>query len=78
MDEAPVTKRSDEPTIVSLESHRRKRLEDSRKQAAARARPPHERAINWRRAPVFLAAVALFMLVSWLLRYAGGLLHLSP
>jgi hypothetical protein len=67
--------RNDEPTIVSLESHRRKRLADSRKRAG-KARPPGERAINWRRVPLFLAAAALLMLFSWLMRYAGAAMHL--
>ena len=68
-------KRNDDPRIVSLESHRRKKLADSRKRAAA-SRPTHERAINWRRAPIFIGAVALFLVLSWLLRGASDLFHL--
>jgi hypothetical protein len=50
--------------------------ESRRKAAKAKAGPSHERAINWRRAPLFLAAVALLMLFSWLVHYAGGLMTL--
>jgi hypothetical protein len=64
-------------SVISLESHRRQRMAESRRKAAkAKAGPSHERAINWRRAPLFLAAVALFMLFSWLVHYAGGLMTL--
>lgn len=65
-------KPDDHPTIVSLESHRRKRLADSRKRPA---RPPHERAINWRKAPLVIAVFAAFMVISWLLHSAGSLLN---
>ncbi len=70
-------KRRDEPTVVSLESHRRRRQAESRKKPARppvrAARPPgRERAINWRRAPLFLAALVLFFALSWLLHQVGA------
>jgi hypothetical protein len=72
-----------DPAIVSLETHRRKRQADERKREAerrkqARARPAGanpERAINWRRVPLLLAVVVAFLVISWLLRQAGGLLN---
>ena len=68
-------KRNDEPTIVSLETHRRQRVAESRKKAAKPARPKGasgERAINWRKVPLALAAMAALMAVSWLI---GRVLH---
>jgi hypothetical protein len=66
------------PDIVSLEGHRRRRAEESRAQAkaqAARAKAakayragvvPGEKAINWRKAPLALAAMALLFAAMWL------------
>jgi hypothetical protein len=75
-------KPDDDPAIVSLESHRRKRLADerkrqdaSRKQAKARPTNQGERAINWSRVPLLVGVVAVFLLFSWLIRQAGGLFH---
>jgi hypothetical protein len=70
----------EKPTIVSLDSHRRKRQDDNRKRQAearkqAKARSSHERAINWRRVPLVLAVAAAFLVLSWLMRQAGGLFH---
>lgn len=72
----------DQPTIVSLEQHRRRRQAEARKKqqqrAAATARRPAalpaNKAINWRRVPALLAALALFMLFMWGVRQIGGLL----
>lgn len=66
-----------EPTIVSLETHRRRRVAEIRAKAARapKATPTAargERAINWRRAPLALVALALFLLLSWLVGKIAG------
>ncbi len=71
-----VNRDDDDSRVVSLESHRRRRLAEAR-QKQAKPRMQHERAINWRRAPFFLAALAVFMLFSWLVRHAGAYMHLN-
>jgi hypothetical protein len=59
------------PTIVSLESHRRRKVAEVRDKAV-KARKTRafaasgERAINWRRAPLAIAAFLAFMAVSWI------------
>ena len=60
------------PPIVSLESHRRRKVAESREQAAKARKAgasaySGERAINWRRAPLAIAAFLAFMAVSWLI-----------
>jgi hypothetical protein len=70
-------KQPDDPSspIVSLETHRRRRqAEDRARVKAARARPGHERAVNWRRVPLFVAVIVGFMILSWLFHAIGGLL----
>jgi len=66
------------PTIVSLEQHRRQREAAERKKkeasvAAAKARRTSQKAINWDRAPKFLAVVVLFFAAMWLIRQLGAL-----
>ncbi|OYX35266.1 MAG: hypothetical protein B7Y99_03895 [Caulobacterales bacterium 32-69-10] len=73
-----------DPAVVSLESHRRRRAAESRAQSQAKAAKaktartiragavPGERAINWRRAPIALVALALFLAAGWLIRLVTG------
>ena len=77
----PEMKPDDQPTIVSLEQHRRRRQDEARKKqqrAAANARrapvAPANRAINWRRLPAFLAALALLVLFMWGVTQIGALI----
>jgi len=74
-------KPDDQPTIVSLEQHRRQRQAEARKKqqkqpAAVRhaAVGPAQKAVNWRRVPAFLAALVLLILFMWGVRQIGGLL----
>lgn len=63
------------PTIVSLESHRRRRIAETREKAVQvrkARRASGERAINWRRVPLAIVVVIGFLAVSWAL---GRLLH---
>lgn len=62
--------------IVSLESRRRqKQAEDRARAKAKKARPAHERAINWGRVPIFVAVVVAFMAISWLFHFVGAFLN---
>jgi hypothetical protein len=65
-----------DPEIVSLEAHRRRKLADARKKPAAPprrpARGPSEPAINWRRLPIFLAALVLLLAFTWLVGRLTG------
>jgi hypothetical protein len=67
-----------DPTIVSLETHRRRRVAETReksvraRKARAAAAVRGERAINWRRAPIALAVLALLLLLSWLIGRVAG------
>jgi hypothetical protein len=80
-------KPSEEPRIVSLETHRRRRQAEGRQKSQkkkAQPRPPvfgrqghAERAINWRRVPLFAGLVILFMALSWLISHIATLLPLS-
>lgn len=70
-------KRNDDPAIVSLETHRRRRVAETRAKAvqARKARTvgvQGEKAINWRRVPLALGAIVLLLAASWLV---GKLLH---
>jgi len=77
-------KRDPDPAVVSLETHRRRRVAESRAQSKAQAvkaknarairagAVPGERAINWRRAPLALVAFALFLAAGWLIRLVTG------
>jgi hypothetical protein len=67
----------DKPMIVSLETHRRRRVEETRKAKAAARKMRKtgvqgERAINWRRAPLALLALAFLMLAMWLVGRLTG------
>lgn len=59
------------PTIVSLESHRRRKVAESREKAA-KARKSRaaahagEPAVNWRRAPLAIGVFLALMAVMWL------------
>lgn len=70
-------KRPDEPTVISLESARRRRQAEARRKPArapnVRRPAASEPAINWRRAPLFIALVLAFLALSWLIRQAGAL-----
>jgi hypothetical protein len=79
-------KRSEEPQIVSLETHRRRRQAEGRQKSQKKPQPRQpvfgrpgrvERAINWRRAPLFVGAVILFMALSWLIGRIAALLPLG-
>lgn len=72
-------KRADDTPIVSLEGHRRRKAEESRAQAKAQAVKakavkayragvvPGEKAINWKKAPLALVAVAALFAAMWLI-----------
>jgi hypothetical protein len=61
----------EKPTIVSLETHRRRRLAESRRNAV-QARKAHgavrEKAVNWRKVPKALLALALLLIVTLLIQ----------
>jgi hypothetical protein len=77
-------KRDPDPAVVSLETHRRRRVAESRAQTKAKAQQarkahairagavPGEKAVNWKRAPLALVAFALLLAAGWLVRLVTG------
>jgi hypothetical protein len=73
-----------DPAVVSLETHRRRRVAETKAQAKAKAAQaknarairsgaiPGEKAVNWRRAPLALGAIALLLAAGWLVRLVTG------